>query len=121
MCKMWRREREAMTHVRRISVVYANWCPHCVPTTVEPMKQCAAELGAELDLVDIDAEEGRGDRLVREYGDWAEDYIIPQVFFGLDDGRTVHVMTGFSEGVPLTRAAVERLRRSRFYSELMRR
>ncbi len=63
------REREAMTHVRCIIVVYANWCPHCVPTTVEPMKQCAAELGAEPDLIDIDAEEGRGDRLVRECGD----------------------------------------------------
>ncbi len=110
-----------MTCVTRISVVYANWCPHCVPTTVEPMKRYAAELGAELELIDIDVAEQRGDSLVREHGDWAHDYLIPQVFFEFDDGRIVHVMTGFSEGVEFTRRAVERLHESDFYGKLLQR
>ena len=109
---------QSVTGVKRISVVYANWCPHCVPTTTEPMKQYAAELGAELELIDIDVAEERADGLVRKYGDWAEDYLIPQVFFEFDDGRIVHVMTGFSEGVEYTRSAVERLHGSKFYRGL---
>ncbi len=108
-----------MTRVKSIHVVYANWCPHCVPTAVEPMKKYAAELGAELDLLDIDVAEEKADSIVKEYGDWAEDYLIPQVFFELDNGKMVHVMTGFSEGVEFTRSAVERLHASQFYRKLI--
>ena len=99
-----------MAKLRMIHVVYANWCPHCVPTTVEPMKKLAKELGIGCDLLDIDTEnEARADELVRKYGDWAEDYLIPQVFFEFDNGEVKHVLTGYSEGVSYTRRAVENL------------
>jgi len=93
-----------------IHVVYANWCPHCVPTTVEPMKEAAARLGIPCVLYDIDTEKEReADDLVRKCGDWSEDYIIPQVFFELSDGTIKHVLTGYSEGVAYTKRAVDNL------------
>lgn len=99
-----------MGKLKAIHVVYANWCPHCVPTTVEPMKKLAKELGIEVDLLDIDTEdEPRADELVKKYGDWSEDYLIPQVFFEFDNGEIKHVLTGYSEGVSYTRRAVENL------------
>lgn len=102
-----------MAKLKGIHVVYANWCPHCVPTTVEPMKKLAKELGIECDLLDIDTEdEPRADELVRKYGDWSEDYLIPQVFFEFDNGEVKHVLTGYSEGVSYTRRAVENLLKS---------
>lgn len=81
-----------------------------MPTTVEPMKKLAKELGIGCDLLDIDTEnEARADELVRKYGDWSEDYLIPQVFFEFDNGEVKHVLTGYSEGVSYTRRAVENL------------
>ena len=59
-----------MSKVSKVKVVYANWCPHCVPTTVEPMKEVAREIGAELELLDIDVAGERADEVVREHGDW---------------------------------------------------
>jgi thiol-disulfide isomerase/thioredoxin len=106
-----------MGRVKAIHVVYANWCPHCVPTTVEPMKKAAVELGAECKLYDIDDATAVqvADNLVKKYGDWAEDYVIPQVFFELDDGNIKHVFSGFSEGVNFTKTGIENLMRSSFY------
>ncbi len=94
--------------LKAIHVVYANWCPHCVPTTVEPMKKAAGDLGIPCFLYDIDTVKvSEADDLVKKYGDWSEDYIIPQVFFEYADGSIRHVMTGYSGGVALTRRAVE--------------
>ena len=108
-----------MKKLKQIDVVYANWCPHCVPTTVEPMKKAAKELGVPLALLDIDTDAvKRADELVRKYGDWSEDYIIPQVFLEFDDGEIKHVLTGYSEGVSLTKAAVERFMKSPLYESL---
>jgi glutaredoxin len=109
-----------MGRVKAIHVVYANWCPHCVPTTVEPMKKAAAELGAECRLYDIDdgGAVKYADNLVKNYGDWAEDYVIPQVFFEFNDGEIKHVFSGFSEGVNFTKAGIENLMKSRFYHKL---
>ena len=99
--------------LKAIHVVYANWCPHCVPTTVDPMKKVAAELGVPCFLYDIDTEkEAQADDLVRKYGDWSEDYIIPQVFLEFTDGSFRHVLTGYPEGVAYTRRAVENLLKS---------
>jgi thiol-disulfide isomerase/thioredoxin len=96
--------------LKAIHVVYANWCPHCVPTTVEPMKKAAADLGIPCLLYDIDTEKvAEADELVKKYGDWSEDYLIPQVFFELADGSIRHVLTGYPEGVALTRRAVENI------------
>ena len=98
--------------IKAIHVVYAAWCPHCVPTTVDPMKKVAARLGIPCVLYDIDTErEAEADELVRRYGDWSEDYIIPQVFLEYPDGTIKHVLTGRTEGVAFTRRAVEALLR----------
>ncbi len=105
--------------MKAIHVVYANWCPHCVPTTVEPMKKAAAELGVQCLLHDIDTEDVKvADELVKRYGDWSPDYLIPQVFLEFDGNEFRHVLTGYSEGVPYTRRAVENLLKSRLFQEL---
>lgn len=99
--------------LRAIHVVYANWCPHCVPITVEPMKKAASSLGIPCLLYDIDTDKvTQADELVKKYGDWSEDYLIPQVFFQLSDGSFKHVLTGYSEGVAFTRRAVENVLKS---------
>ena len=107
-----------MSRVKKVKVVYATWCPHCVPTAVQPMKEVAKQLGAELVLLDIDKSMEEADALVREHGDWSEDYIVPQIFFEYSDGRTKHILTGYSEAVEMTRKGIENLRSSSFYSAL---
>lgn len=105
--------------MKAIHVVYANWCPHCVPTTVEPMKRAAERLGVRYFTYDIDTDDVRtADELVKKYGDWSEDYIIPQVFLEFDDGNFRHVLTGYSEGVAYTRRAVENLLNSDLFRQL---
>ncbi len=105
--------------LKAIHVVYANWCPHCVPTTVEPMKKAAGELGVPIYLYDINTDAvTKADELVKKYGDWSEDYIIPQVFFEFENGEIKHVLTGYSEGVGYTRRAVENLLKSDFFSSI---
>lgn len=99
--------------VKAIYMVYANWCPHCVPTTVEPLKALAKELGVQFVPYDIDTgDEEKADALVRKYGDWTEDYLIPQVFVEMEDGEIRHVLTGRPEGLRYTKAAVEELLKS---------
>lgn len=99
-----------MSKVKVIDVVYADWCPHCVPTTTEPMKKAAAALGVRIHLYNIDtADMVRADELVEKYGDWSPDYLIPQVFVEFDDGEIRHVLTGHPQGVSYTRKAVENL------------
>jgi thiol-disulfide isomerase/thioredoxin len=100
--------------LRAIHVVYADWCPHCVPTTVEPLQLAAKELGVPLVLHDIDTDDVEGaDELVKNYGDWTPDYLIPQVFLEADDGKIEHVLTGDPRGLRFTRQAVETLLRDR--------
>lgn len=101
---------EPKEKLKAIHVVYATWCPHCVPTTVEPMKKLASDLGVPCELYDIDTERmARADELVKKYGDWSDDYIIPQVFFEYAGGSFRHMLTGYSEGVAYTRRAVENI------------
>lgn len=108
-----------LSKAKAIHVVYADWCPHCVPTTVEPMKKAAQDLGATYVGHDIDTQDVvRADELVRKYGDWSEDYIIPQVFIEFQDESFKHVLTGYSEGVAFTRRAVERFLASDLYKSL---
>ncbi|MEM0120795.1 MAG: hypothetical protein QW514_08380 [Thermoprotei archaeon] len=96
--------------LKAIHVVYANWCPHCMPTTVEAMKKAAQTLGVPIKLYDIDTDAVReADKLVAEHGDWCEDYLIPQVFFEYPDGKIEHVLTGYSEDVKLTAKGVANL------------
>jgi len=99
-----------MKKPKAIHVVYATWCPHCVPTTVGPMQEKAKALGIPCVLHDIDTtEEQAADELVRKHGDWTPDYLVPQVFLEYEGARFKHVLTGDPRGVALTRVAVERL------------
>lgn len=97
-----------MAKPKAIHLVYAQWCPHCVPTTVEPLTKRAGELGVPCLLHDIDTEEvALADELVKKYGDWTPDYLIPQVFLEYEGGRFDHVMTGDPHGVSFTKKRVE--------------
>jgi hypothetical protein len=99
-----------MESLKAIHVVYAKWCPHCVPTTVEPLQRRAEELGVPCVLHDIDSDDVEvADDLVRRHGDWTLDYLVPQVFLEYGKGRFEHVLTGNPQGVALTRKAVEDL------------
>ena len=96
--------------MKAVHVVYAKWCPHCVPTTVEPVERAGEELGVPVLLHDIDtAGVEEADDLVKKYGDWTPDYVIPQVFIQMEDGRIEHVLTGDRRGVQYTKQAVEDL------------
>ena len=97
--------------MKSIYIVYADWCPHCVPTTVEPLKKKAAELNIPLVLYHIDDPVAvkKADELVKKFGDWSPDYLIPQVFLEYESGEMKHVLTGYSEGVKITEKAVTNL------------
>ena len=100
--------------LKAVHVVYADWCPHCVPTTVGPVQRAAEEFGVPCILHDIDTDEVKeADELVKKHGDWTPDYLIPQVFFEMDDGKIEHVLTGDRRGLQYTRQAVEALLKSR--------
>jgi thiol-disulfide isomerase/thioredoxin len=107
--------------LERITIVLAQWCPHCVPLSLEKSKQMAKELGVELRVLDIDdpKQEQIADSLVKDYGDPADDYLIPQVFFE-EDGKVKHVFTGFSEGVEVTRARWDDFFGSEYYQRRLR-
>ncbi len=105
----------------RITVVLAQWCPHCVPLALEKADQMAKQLGVELRVLDIDypEQEKVADSLVKDYGDPADDYLIPQVFFE-EDGKVKHVFTGFSEGVDVTRVRLDDFVASQYYQTKLR-
>lgn len=108
--------------MRRITVVLAQWCPHCVPLSLVKAQAISEELRVPLRVLDIDylEQEATADELVREYGDYVEDYLIPQVFIEDDDGSVKHIFTGFSEAVSVTEARWEDFMRSGFYLDLRR-
>jgi len=80
----------------RLTLVFAHWCPHCDPLSLDNAPRLAKVLGVPLRLLDIDrpAEERLADDLVREHGYWTEDYLIPQLFLERSDGSVVHLLTG---------------------------
>ncbi|HLY77068.1 MAG TPA: hypothetical protein VKT21_04215 [Thermoplasmata archaeon] len=98
----------------RLTIVLADWCPHCVPLSEQKVHELAERLGIPARRLDIDdpAEEREADALVRARGDWSPDYLIPQVFLEWTDGRIDHVLTGFPEGVSRTRRAWDELLQS---------
>ena len=91
----------------RLTIVLAQWCPHCVPLSVRYGRRLAKRLGVPLRILDIDrrSQVQAADRLVRKYGDASPDYLIPQVFVEAVDGRAEHLLTGFSEQVARTERA----------------
>jgi thiol-disulfide isomerase/thioredoxin len=94
----------------KVHIVYADWCPHCLPVTVEPLMKAAKEAGVTCALHNIDTEDVKvADELVKKYGDWTPDYLVPQVFLEYGDGEIKHVLTGNPKGVQLTQEAVDKL------------
>jgi len=83
--------------LKRITVVLAEWCPHCVPLSLEKGKEMAKALGVPLRVLDIDdpEQEKLADELVLEHGDFTEDYLIPQVFAEYDNKVWNPVFIGF--------------------------
>lgn len=79
------------------------------------------ELGVPVKFLDIDIreQEKEANRIVREHGDWSEDYTIPQVFLEFTNGTVKHVFTGCREGLHATRRALANLFESRWYKELV--
>ncbi len=78
------------------------------------MQWAAKELGVPCILHDIDTDDvKKADELVKKYGDWTPDYLIPQVFLETDDGKIGHVLTGDPRGVQFTGRMVEALLRGR--------
>ncbi len=90
-----------------LDLVMATWCPHCVPLSVEMAEQLGRKLKVPVRTLDIDypAMEREADRLVQEYGDWTDDYLIPQAFLTFDDGKVEHLLTGIPGSVDGTRRA----------------
>ena len=80
----------------RLTLVYAHWCPHCDPLSLDEAPKLARTLGVPMRRLDIDEpeEELLADALVRSYGTWTEDYLIPQAFLEWSDGSVTHLLTG---------------------------
>jgi thiol-disulfide isomerase/thioredoxin len=95
----------------RLILVMAEWCPHCFPLSIELGRVYARQRGVPMETLDIDvpAEELEADRLVREYGDWTDDYLIPQAFLEWSDGRVEHLLTGVPGPIEGTQAAWQKL------------
>jgi hypothetical protein len=72
----------------RLTLVAAEWCPHCVPLSTELLPVLAKRLGLPSRVLDIDdrAQELEADRLVRSFSRWDDDYVIPQLFLERSDG-----------------------------------
>jgi glutaredoxin len=107
--------------IKRVSIVLAYYCPHCVPFSLQNAKKIAKELCVQLRILDIEKSEQEkvADKLVKENGDWSEDYLIPQVFIEHIDGRVDHILTGFSEAVAVTEASWLSLFSSSYYKNLV--
>lgn len=105
--------------MKQLTIVLANWCPHCVPLSLDFAKQASRELNLPLRVLDIDEpeQEKAADELVRKYGDYSEDYLIPQVFLE-DESGAEHIFTGFSEALNITEARWHDLMESAFYKRL---
>ncbi len=108
--------------IKRVSIVLAKYCPHCLPFSLSNATRMAEDLKVPLRVLDIEIPDQlkEADRLVEEHGDWSEDYLIPQVFVEYTDGRIEHVLTGFSEAVAATEASWDALFSSSYYQTLMK-
>ena len=114
--------RNNMPAVDAVSLVFANWCPHCNPPALEAVERMGTDLGVKVNLHDIDIPESEkiADELVKSHGNWATDYLIPQIFLEFADGTIQHIFTGFAEGVAITKARMADLFQSQWYRDLVR-
>jgi len=107
--------------VKRITIVLAQWCPHCYPLSLDNARRIARELDVPLRVLDIDFEDQEeiADELVREHGDFDEDYLIPQVFIEYENVAIKHTLTGSPEGVTVTKECWTQFLQSDFYRNLL--
>ena len=72
---------------------------------MEPVRKKAKQIGVPCILYNVDDfhVSKKGDELVKRYGDWSEDYLVPQVFLEYENGDVKHIFTGNSEDIELTR------------------
>jgi len=82
---------------KAIVVVHSEWCPYC-RIAIKTAETLSREFQVPLKLLDIDVpeEEKEADLYVRKYGQWSEDYVIPQLFIKCEDGTVQHLFTGAS-------------------------
>lgn len=78
-------------------MVHSKWCPYC-RIAIKTAEALSREFQIVLKLLDIDLpdEEEEADLYVRRYGDWSEDYVVPQLFIECEDGTVQHLFTGAS-------------------------
>jgi len=107
--------------LQQVIIVLAQWCPHCVPFTRDEVLEWGKELNVPVKILDIDGpeEEKVADELVKRYGDWSPDYLIPQVFFKFSDGTVKHVFTGYPEGVAVTERKLAEFRNSGYFAKML--
>ena len=84
------------------------------------MEKVARDLGIPFFSYDIDIpdEAAKADELVRKFGDWSEDYLVPQVFVETREGRIQHVFTGYSESLDSTKRALSNLLSSPLFAKV---
>ncbi|MEK0325190.1 MAG: thioredoxin family protein [Nitrosopumilus sp.] len=106
--------------VKGVTTVFAHWCPHCDPPALDATARIGKELRVPIRLLDIDIpeQEKEADDIVKKYGDWIEDYLIPQVFLELADGSTRHIFTGNPGVVSLTEEGFSNLLKSDWFKDL---
>jgi len=107
--------------IAQVIIVLAKYCPHCVPFSLQNSIRLANALKVPLCTLNIEipAQEKVADRLVEDYGDWSEDYLIPQVFLKKRDGGIDHILTGFSEAISVTEASWDAFFSSKYYHNLI--
>jgi len=105
--------------IKRVIFVKANWCPHC-RASEQYVKEIASKFNAEILELDIDNKdlEKVADEIVKKFGDWAPDYLIPQVFLEFENGEIKHILTGDPRGVQYTLERWKNFLSSYFYKSL---
>jgi thiol-disulfide isomerase/thioredoxin len=59
-----------MSTLKSMHVFYAGWCPHCVPTTVEPVRKKAEQIAVPCVIYAVDDPKAsrKADELAKKYG-----------------------------------------------------
>ncbi|HLI45573.1 MAG TPA: thioredoxin family protein [Geobacterales bacterium] len=106
--------------VKRVIFVKANWCPHC-RASEQYVRDISDALKAEAMFLDIDNkdQEKLADEIVKKYGDWSPDYLIPQVFLEFQNGEVKHIITGDPRGVQYTIERWKNFLASEYYRNLV--
>jgi len=94
---------------KALVLVHSEWCPYC-RIALKMAETLSREFQTVLKLLEIGVpdEEEEADSYVRKYGDWSEDYVIPQFFIEFEDGTVQHIFTGASN-IEAARAELKKI------------